>query len=193
MRTNEIARPVGTTLTIQTEVDGDEAQAFYRLYARAFAPLRTVAAARQELTREEFLDEMQDVTVLKLVARGDDGRPLGLATLATDLSCVPWISPEFFTLRYPSHAARGALYYVGCILATREARGGGTVATLIDAITRRVVDDDAICLYDVCGHNDEHLRLKDRFESRATQLAPVTTDRLDSQIYYAIYPVPAAP
>jgi hypothetical protein len=193
MNGNRTVPPARITVFSQAEVNDDEAEAFYQLYERAFAPLRTLAAARQELTRSEFLDEMRDARVVKLVARREDGQPLGLATLATDLACVPWISPEFFAARYPRHAARNALYYVGAILAEREARRGGAVESLIDSITQRVMDDDAICLYDICGYNDGHLSLHARIESRAGTIVPVTSERLDVQTYYATYEVGATP
>ena len=44
-------------------VDGEVAQRFWELYLEAFAPLRTRAAARHVLLREEFDAEMEQQLV----------------------------------------------------------------------------------------------------------------------------------
>ena len=60
-------------VTIETAIDGVHAEDFYRLYLDAFEPLRTRAAARQVLHRDEFMEDMQDPRVFKYV--GWSSRP----------------------------------------------------------------------------------------------------------------------
>jgi len=43
-------------------------------------------------------------------------RPIALATMTSHLETVPWISPEYFSVRYPEHAAQRAIYYLGFTL-----------------------------------------------------------------------------
>ena len=184
---------LAVALTASTVVDPREAEEFYLMYERAFGPLRTRAAARQVLTRDEFFEEMRDERVTKYVARDADGRALGMATLATDLACLPWISPEFYAARFPDLAARKALYFVGFILVDPGVRGRGAVATMIDAITLRVRDEKALCLFDMCRFNDQHLRLPDRIKDRSELYYPVRTEILDTQTYYATGPAAGWP
>jgi len=47
-------------VTIETAIDGVHAEDFHRLYLDAFEPLQTLAAARQVLHRDEFMEDMQD-------------------------------------------------------------------------------------------------------------------------------------
>ena len=174
-------------------VGAAEVEGFYQMYERAFGPLRALAAARQVLTREEFFAEMADPRVTKYIARDPAGRALGVATLATDLECLPWISPEFYAAQFPELAARKALYFVGFILVDPGSRGRGAVATMIDAITLRVRDEKALCLFDMCRFNDQHLQLPDRIRDRSELYYPVRTEVLDTQTYYAMGPAAGWP
>src|SRR3954462_4619950 len=103
-------------ITIEQSIDAEAIDAFYPLYVAAFDPIRTRAAARHMLTAEEFAEEMTDQRIDKYVVWHADGTPIALMTLATDLTAVPWISPEYCTARYPDHMSRGAVYYLGYTL-----------------------------------------------------------------------------
>ena len=54
-------------VTIETAIDGVHAEDFYRLYLDAFDPLQTLAAARQVLHRDGFMEDMQDPRVFEYV------------------------------------------------------------------------------------------------------------------------------
>src|SRR5579885_2631485 len=57
---------------ILEEVPAGTAEEFRALYRAAFEPLMAKSPARQWLTDEEFLHEMEDPKVLKFVARHGD-------------------------------------------------------------------------------------------------------------------------
>jgi hypothetical protein len=76
-------------VTVLTELDEPTARMFWELYAAAFGPLRTRAAARQVLHEQEFLEEMVDPRVWKYVIHDVTGQAVGLTTLtATMLDAV---------------------------------------------------------------------------------------------------------
>ena len=66
-------------VTIETAIDGVHAEDFHRLSLDAFEPLQTLAAARQVLHRDEFMEDMQDPRVFKYVG-WSSRRPIALAT-----------------------------------------------------------------------------------------------------------------
>ncbi len=173
-------------ITCETTVPDEHAETFYELYLEAFGPMRTLAVARQVLHRDEFLAEMTDSRVWKYVAWDGDGRPMGLATLTRDLSVIPWISPEYFTARYPEHAARNAIYYLGFTVVHPGQRHQRLLDTIFEAGLSRLIDDKAVCAFDVCAFNDVEFGLSDRIEALLHRLADVTVEIIDTQTYYNV-------
>lgn len=170
---------------IEPVVDGELAEDFYQLYLAAFEPLRTRAVARQVLHREEFLAEMVDPRVEKYVARDDTGFAIGLSTMTRHLETVPWISPEYFAERYPEHAARNAIFYIGFTLTRPGQRGPKLAAAMIDALVETLVPEQAVVAYDICSYNDTRLRFGTNIASFFRRTAEVTVEPVDAQTYYS--------
>jgi hypothetical protein len=168
-----------------TEVSDDLCEDFLRVYRAAFAPLETLAAARQALTDEEFRDEMTDPRVVKFVARDESGAACALAFMALDLSIVPWVSVPYYAKRFPDHFARGAIFYVGALLVRAERQGGPWVKVIVDDMVRYVAEHQAIAAFDCCGFNTDVIKLPETLARSTHRLAYAETMELDSQRYYA--------
>jgi hypothetical protein len=168
-------------LTIERVLSAAAITAFYPLYVAAFDPIRTRAAARHMLTAEEFEAEMTDERIDKYVVWGDNGEPVALSTLATDLSALPWISPEYFAARYPDQFARGAVYYLGYSLVHPEHASNGAFQLMLGAIERRGAEDRAVCAWDVSAYNDERAIGRRR---KGLLAAGWNVDTVDVQTYY---------
>ncbi|MFC8799261.1 hypothetical protein ACFT2C_16120 [Promicromonospora sp. NPDC057138] len=176
---------MGADITFEATVTGHVAERFWNLYLEAFEPLRTRAAARHVLHREEFDDEMGDPRVTKLLARDEQGEAVGLTTLATDLAAVPWVSPEYYAARYPEHAARGAVWYIGFTLAHPGRRPTRTFMDMIDALVAHLARHRVVCAYDVSRFNDDSLRFADNLRRHLERTQDVTVETVDQQTYYA--------
>ncbi|GAB3167207.1 hypothetical protein GCM10027059_27610 [Myceligenerans halotolerans] len=174
-----------TDITFATTVRGELADHLWELYLRAFEPLRTRAAARHVLHRGEFDDELADRRVTKLLARDEHGAAVGLTTLATDLAAVPWVSPEFFATRYPEHAARGAIWYIGFTLAHPGRRSTRTFLDMIDALAAHLAEHRVVCAYDTSRFNDDSLRFADHLRRHLERTRDVTVETVDRQTYHA--------
>ncbi|MGC9665876.1 hypothetical protein ACNTMW_04895 [Planosporangium sp. 12N6] len=170
-------------LSIERVIDADTVATFYPLYVAAFEPIRTRAAARHLLSAEEFAAEMTDHLIDKYVVWDDDGEPIALTTLTTDLSAVPWISPEYFAARYPEQFARGAIYYLGYTLVHPGFAERGVFQLMSDAVERRCADVEAVLAFDVCAYNDA--RAVGRRVGRLGDSEGVTLSAVDVQTYYA--------
>jgi hypothetical protein len=171
------------TVTVETTIDAEAIDAFYALYAAAFGPLSTLAAARHLLTAEEFAEEMTDERIDKYVVRDEHGVPIALTTIATDLTAVPWISPEFYAERYPEQYARSAVYYLGYTLVRPEHAGRRVFTMMIERVERRMAEERAVCGLDVCAYNDG--RQIGRHLAGLGASAGARVERLDVQTYYA--------
>ena len=185
MTTTPAAGSGRARVTFEEIVDAELAERFWELYLAAFEPLRTRAAARHVLHREEFDEEMSDPRVLKLLAHDHDGTAVGLTTLATDLAAVPWVSPEFFAARYPEHAARSAVWYIGFTLAHPGRRASRTFMDMIDALVEHLAAHHVVCAYDVSRFNDDSLRFAENLRRHLERTQDVRVETVDQQTYYA--------
>jgi hypothetical protein len=176
---------VDAEISFEQTVTGAVADRFWELYLEAFGPLRTRAAARHVLRREEFDEDMTDPRVTKVLARDERGEAVGLTTIATDLSAVPWVSPEFFAARYPEHAARGAIWYVGFTLAHPGRRSTRTFLDMLDAVVAHLAENRVVVAYDVSRFNDDSLRFADNLRRFLERTQHVTVQTVDQQSYYA--------
>jgi hypothetical protein len=174
-----------TRVTVESEVSQETAEQFYRLYARTFGELATRAVARQVLHEHEFMEEMFDPRVDKFLAWEGDGTPVAMCTLTRHLETVPWISPQYFAHHYPDHTARGAVYYLGFILVDDSRRREHLFTDMIRAVVERLIDQRAMCCWDVCAFNNEVLGLSDALEALLHEVASLSVRTIDTQTYYA--------
>ncbi|WP_205199341.1 hypothetical protein [Aeromicrobium sp. YIM 150415] len=147
-------RAPGVRIERRTVVPAAEAEQLYAYYESSFGPLREAAAARHVVPLEEFVEEMADPRIDKLVALSEaDGSFLGMSTLARDLDAVPWASPEFYLARYPEHAARGAVWYLGFTMTVPGVQRNGVFATMLSAVVEAALTERAVVGWDMCAAN----------------------------------------
>jgi hypothetical protein len=171
-------------LTVERAIDTADVPAFYAMYTVAFAPMRTRAAARHMLTEAEFAEEMADKRIEKYVVWADDGEPLALTTFTDDLTAVAWVSPQFYADRYPEHAARNAVFYLGYTLVRPDRPAHRAARLMLDEIVRRLTEARAVCAFDVATYNDR--RAVGRFAALLRRERAATLEAVDTQTYYGI-------
>jgi hypothetical protein len=172
------------TLSVHTSIVDERAEVLWRLYDQTFGPLRYRAAARQVLHRWEFLDEMADARIWKYVVDTSAGEPVGMMTVTNDLTAIPWISPEYFQVRFPDEAARNAVFYVGFTLAHPRWRHARLFQTMLAAVVQRPVDARGVIAYDICAFNNNSFHFDEQVERTLHRLAEVSVSRIDEQTYY---------
>ena len=168
-------------VTNQKTIDADLVELFYKLYAGAFTPIASLAAARHVLSFDEFAEEMADERIDKHVYWSEFGEPVALATYTRDLSAIPWISPAFYARRFPEHAARDAIVYMGYSLVHPDHQGKGMMSVLLEDNIATVRAVDGIGVFDVCAYNDER-----QIGYLRKMIATMgTVEPVDTQTYYA--------
>jgi hypothetical protein len=171
-------------VTVERSISSADVDMFYGLYEEAFGPLRTLAAARHVLHPGEFREEMADPRILKYVAWADTGDAIGVSTITSDLSAVPWISPEYYSTKFPEHAARGAIYYLGFTLVRLEARHGSVFQDMVTAMLSRVLADRAVVGWDICAYNDDAFGFGKSIRKMLERQTDVLLKIVDRQSYY---------
>jgi hypothetical protein len=177
-------------LVVQVTRTTDDAvgNALWDLYLLAFEGLRERAASRHMLTRSEFDLEALDERVTKYVAWRDT-EPVGLITLATDLTTVPWISPEFYAVRYPGHAERGAIFYTSLAVVHPSERLTDAFARLVAVAAQEVLAADGVFAADMCRLNTDVFRLDRAVTALLTRAwGGVQPVELDRQVFLAWEP-----
>jgi hypothetical protein len=174
------------TITREHVVDAARADTFYALYALAFDPLKSRSAARQVLTRAEFLNQMTDQLVEKYIAWDAAGQAVGITTLTKHLDSVPWISPDYFAAHYPDEWARNAVYYLGFTLAHPGVRQQRFLETIIGVGIATLSAERAVVAYDVCAYNNTALGFTERIEDVLHRYPEARLAAIDTQIYYAV-------
>jgi len=172
-------------ITIERRIDDSTTERFLALYREAFAPLETVAAARQSLTDDEFREEMSDPSVLKFVGWNRRGESVALMMVATDLDVVPWISAPFYRAQFPEQAARGAIYYFGALLVAPGVRGGPWAHRLLGEGVRFVAGNVGIAAFDCCRYNVEEIDVPRMVAEIGERLCYFDRHEVDVQRYYA--------
>lgn len=167
-------------------VDASQAEVLWRLYLESFEALRTRAANRQVMSRDEFMHEMLDQRVEKYVAHSAGGDPIGLSTLTADLESVWWVSPQYYAHRYPEHFARGAILYLGFALVHPHHRRGGALTALLTAMGQRASERRAVVGYDICSYNHDAMDFANAVEHIMSQRWPVATQKMDAQVFYTM-------
>ncbi len=170
-----------------TVVDGHEAEICWSFYDRAFEPLRTRAAQRHALTRDEFDEQMIDGRVSKHVAyeNGIGSRPVGLATLTNDLKAVPLIAPEYYEARWPQFYAQQQIWYVGFLVVDPDFQGAGVLTPLIGSVCSSIAPGGGILAADICEFNEEAVGLPETFARVLSTFRQPETLRLDAQVFWA--------
>lgn len=170
---------------METTLDEVTTEQFLALYRESFSVLDDKAAARQSLDDGEFREEMKMASVLKFVAWDPARQPVALAFVATDLSVVPWVSPDYYAARFPEHYARGAIYYFGALLARPDYRGGEASYQLVKELSRFVALNDGIAAFDCCQFNLDLLNLPDLVGRVGDEVCEIDRQHIDTQRYYA--------
>ncbi|WP_051368032.1 hypothetical protein [Hamadaea tsunoensis] len=174
----------------------------WRLYADAFAQLRTAAMQRHVMSRPEFDAVMADRRVEKHLAidNGASGNSAGgnsatdngagetitgLATFTNVLEAMPLVSPEFFAHRWPDQYARHQVWYLGFFAIHEEYRSTGIFETVIAQMWAHVQAGGGVAALDVCGVNAQ-LGLPQAITRTLRELSPeVLAGQVDTQTYWA--------
>jgi hypothetical protein len=182
----ELGRRGAWRFTLELVVEPELVLVFAELYEAAFGSLRTRSMARQVLTEEEFCAQMLNPDVRKYVAWTADGEPVGMCVVTTDLTTVPWISPEYFAARYPEHWERRAIWYISFLLAHPSQRHSRFLDHMVEVGIGELVEAGAVCGYDMCAYNDAELGLSRRVAETFRRAAGSSSILSDRQNYYTV-------
>lgn len=172
-------------ITIERKIRKGVGEKLLAIYKESFAPLETLAAGRQALDDAGFRAQLTDESVLKFVSWDRDGKPCGLALVATDLSTIPWISPAYFAKRFPEHFRRQAIYYFDALAVAPGRQGGIWAYALLRELVRMVAENRGVAAFDCCQFNEETIDVPKMVAAVGERFCHFEAHHIDTQRYYA--------
>jgi hypothetical protein len=171
------------TITRVAVVDGELAEQMWEFYRGNFEPLTSRAILQHLFTRDEILGELANPKITKIIA-WSGGEPVGLGLVTADLESVPQVSPDFLRVRYPEHAARGAIHYGIMVVVAPSYRGRTLSARLSLELWRLAAEDRGVLVFDVCNFNRTELAGDALAEFLVAQFPGASVGVVDQQSWF---------
>lgn len=179
----EARSTVPLTLTIESVIEGDDADRLWETYRLSFGPLEHLAALQHMFSREEMLAEFAEPRIQKIVGWEGD-QPVALGMVTNHLECVPQMSPKFLRARYPDHADRNAIYY-GILVAVASKHRGLTVFNrLYTQLWQVAAENGGVLAFDICGFNRQAFDTDALVERIAGRFPDGSVSIVDQQTWY---------
>lgn len=168
-------------------VDHNLQDSLWNLYVRAYLPEAELTATHEMLDRLEFNDQMTLQSNRAWVV-WDDGVPVAMTLIATDVRATRWLSELYFAKHYPERFRNGQVHYVVWAVVDPDYVAKGAVIHLGKHALAVEANEGALLVFDTPESNHPEatggaaelmVRLA-RMVSEA-DLIPITTQR-----YYAI-------
>jgi hypothetical protein len=175
--------PAPLTLTHETVVVGDEAQALLQLFNAAISHLDAVSATEHSEKEENLLRYFAEPGITKVVA-WDGAEPVGLGILTNDLSLIDLPSSIFFANKYPEHAARGAIFYGMTVLVKESERGLTAFSRIYLDMWQIPALVNGVLAFDICQFNVESYDAEKIIAGIAANFPNSRWGEVDRQIWY---------
>lgn len=131
----------------------DLLESLFALYEQAYSKIAEEDITREVLYRHEFDEVMADPTYRTTVVRDDDGEPVAMSVIATDIGVTKYLSRPYFQRRYPERLAEGRIHYVMWAVVHPEHQGSRAVFDLIRAGLQPEASDGTLLVFDLPESN----------------------------------------
>ncbi|MBU6201334.1 MAG: hypothetical protein KJS90_04960 [Acidobacteria bacterium] len=168
---------------------GDPAlrERLWQLYSRAYARIAESTVTHEMLDRLEFDDQLADHACRTWVA-WEDGFPVAMAVVSTDVARTRWLSEQYFRARYPRQFAAGLVHYLVWAVVDPGFMARGASLFLAREAMAAEQREGALLVFDLPEENQPHPRgggaeLMHRMAAMVggAALVPLTVQR-----YYAL-------
>ncbi len=171
------------SLTSETEVVGDDAEALWELYREAMEPLDQVAAMKHLEPREVMMQRFADPGITKVIG-WEGSSPVGLGLITNDFSLVGEISPDFFANKYPEHADRNAIFYGMAVLVKPTQRGMTMFSRIYIEMWQIPARVGGVLIFDTCKFNRDNFGADDIIGHIAANFPSSNWSVIDQQTWF---------
>ncbi|BAN02098.1 hypothetical protein [Ilumatobacter coccineus] len=176
--------PPAVTTTIESVIEGHDAELLWEAYRLNFSPLEELAILQHLYEREEVLAELANPRITKLVGWEGD-TPVGLAMLTNHLESVPQISPRYLRAKYPDHAAADRIYFGILVAVSPEHRGMTLFNRLYMEMWNIPAREGGVLVFDICEFNRMAFDTDSLVQRIGSNFPSATVETIDRQTWYA--------
>jgi hypothetical protein len=176
--------PAPGTVTIEDTLPKDLIAHYFAIYDASWEGMKNKSPCRQYLRADEFEAEALDPRVLKFILWAEDGTPAAISFVATDLSVVPWVAPEYWSQRFPEQYREKRIFYIGSLVVKPTARHGVAIKKILEAISDHIGRVAGIAAFDCSEYMTSH-GWPAMIERVGRTRVIVTALELDPQRYWA--------
>lgn len=160
----------------------------WELYETAYRKIADQDPSRELLFRTEFDEVMADPTYRTTVVRDNDGTPVAMSVIATDIGATRYLSRPYFERRYPEQMSQGRVHYVMWAVVRPERQGSRAVFDLIRAGLAPEAEEGTILVFDLPESNQPNERGSgaELIHRAARSFAEVELESFGTTRYYAL-------
>ncbi len=160
----------------------------WELYEVSYERIAAVDITRETLFRTEFNEVMADSTYRTTVVRDDDGTPIAMAVIATDIAVTRYLSVPYFRRRYPERLANGKIHYIMWIIVHPDHQNTRATFELARAGLAPEAADGTLLVFDLPESNqpNEEGGGAELFRRVAKTIAEVQLESFGVSRYYAL-------
>lgn len=119
----------------------------WALYSRAYVRTARETPTHEMLDRSEFREQLNS-SVNRIWVVWDDGMPVGMALISTDIRATRWLSETYFEHHFPERFAAGKVHYVVWVVVDRSHGTGGAITMLARHALSAESRDGSLLVFD---------------------------------------------
>lgn len=120
----------------------------WTVYERGYGKVADSSVTHEMFDRAEFEECLRDSSNRSWVA-WDDGVPVGLAVVATDVRSSPWLSTHYLERHDSKRMADQRVHYLMFVVIDKPYAGGSTVMRMARELLRLEAAEDSLLIFDV--------------------------------------------
>lgn len=160
----------------------NEAEDLWDIYNKTFEPVNEISPCRQSLDKNHFIEVLNDLTVQKYILNKTNYGSIGIALVTNDFKNTPWISADYFRVKFPQEYADKLVYYFMGLAIRNEFRGNKYSMLLIE----QIIDDlphNAVMGFD---HSRNINPMLHHFTKIVRQAKDIMRIHVDRQHYHVV-------
>ncbi len=157
------------------------------LYVAAYERIASADISRETLFRSEFDEVMADPSNKTYVVR-DEGVPVSMATISTDIGSTRYLSRAYFKSHDPDRLAEGRVHYLMWAVTHPEYQGGRATFQLARGALATESELGALLVFDLPESNQPNQEGggAELFHRLAQMVGPVSLQVHGVSRYYAL-------
>lgn len=163
------------------------------IYERSYSKVVASTVTYEKFVRPDFDECLADPTHRTWIV-WDDGVPVGLAVISTDLAANRWLSSEYFAVADPDRARRSLVHYLLFVVIDRPYMAGTALIRIARAVLEMEAAEGAILVFDLPEVNQpqEVGGLAELMRRMAKMVGESEVRQIEVQRYYSVEFAPVA-